>query len=102
MIGEVELTGIALDHGVAAVECWALAAARGRGMMRTATGAVVRFAFGGLGLHRLTYRHAAGNLASARLAAALGFVPEGRLREAWPRDGGRDDVIVLGRLTTDS
>jgi RimJ/RimL family protein N-acetyltransferase len=70
-------------------------------MTTAAAGAVVRFAFGGLGLHRLTWRHAAGNVASQRLAAALGFVPEGRLREAWPVDGRRDDVLVHGRLATD-
>lgn len=102
MLGEVELTGLDLGRGVAAVECWALPAGRGRGMTTAAAGAVARFAFGGLGLHRLTWRHAAGNVASARLAATLGFVPEGRLREAWPVDGRRDDVLVLGRLATDS
>ena len=64
MLGEVELADLDLCHGTADVACWALPAARGRGMTTTALSAVLRFAFGGLGLHRLTYPWADGNTAS--------------------------------------
>lgn len=101
MLGEVTLEQLDPVHGTAEVRCWTLPAARGRGLARTAVGAVVRFGFGGLGLHRVTYLHAEPNRASAALAAALGFVHEGRMREAWGVDGARVDVIVLGRLRTD-
>lgn len=98
MLGEITLEHLDLAHGTAELRCWTLPAARGRGLARTAAGAVVRFAFGGLGLHRVTWCHAEPNRASAAVAAALGFVPEGRLREAWTVDGERVDVVVLGRL----
>ena len=54
--------------GTAEIACWALPAARGQGMITTAVSAVLRFGFGGLGLHRLEYQWAEGNAASARVA----------------------------------
>jgi RimJ/RimL family protein N-acetyltransferase len=102
MLGEVELADLDLCHGTAEVACWALPAARGRGMTTTAISALLRFAFGGLGLHRLTYAWADGNTASARVAERCGFRLEGRQREAWLVDGRRVDVYIAGRLATDS
>jgi len=101
MLGEVELAELDLCHGTAEVACWALAAARGRGMTTTAISAVIRFGFGGLGLHRLTYAWAEGNVASGRVAQKCGFRVEGRQREAWAVDGHRVDVHIAGRLATD-
>jgi RimJ/RimL family protein N-acetyltransferase len=101
MLGEVELADLDLCHGSAEVACWALPAARGRGMTTTAISAVLRFGFGGLGLHRLTYAWADGNIASGRVAHKCGFRIEGRQREAWAVDGRRMDVHIAGRLATD-
>jgi RimJ/RimL family protein N-acetyltransferase len=101
MLGEVELAELDLCHGTADVACWALPAARGRGMTTTAVSAVLRFAYGGLDLHRVTYAWADGNIASARVAEKCGFRVEGRLREAWVVDGRRVDVHIAGRLATD-
>jgi RimJ/RimL family protein N-acetyltransferase len=100
MLGEVELD-LDLCHGTADVACWALPAARGRGMTTTALSAVLRFAFGGLGLHRVTYAWADGNIPSGRVAEKCGFRIEGRQRDAWLVDGRRVDVHVAGRLATD-
>ena len=101
MLGEVSLDSVDLAHGVAEAACWALPEGRGRGMTSTALAAVLRFAFGGVGLHRVTYRWVSGNTASGRVAQRCGFVEEGRMRGAW-RDGDqRHDVIVTGRLATD-
>ncbi|TQM15218.1 RimJ/RimL family protein N-acetyltransferase [Pseudonocardia kunmingensis] len=102
MLGEVELAQLDLCHGTADVTCWALPAARGRGMTSTALAAVLRFAFGGLDLHRVTYAWADGNVASGRVAEKCGFVLEGRQRAAWVVDGRRVDVHVAGRLATDA
>lgn len=102
MLGEVTLERLDLVHGTAELRCWTLPAARGRGLARTAAGAACRFGFGGLGLHRIGGVHAEPNTAAGRVAAALGFVPEGRLREAWTVDDERIDLLVLGRLATDS
>jgi RimJ/RimL family protein N-acetyltransferase len=101
MLGEVELVELDLRMGTAEVTCWALPAARGRGMTSTAVGAVTRFAFGGLGLARVAYQWAVGNHASARVAARCGFVVEGRQRSAWVADGVRVDVMLASRLATD-
>jgi RimJ/RimL family protein N-acetyltransferase len=70
-------------------------------MTTTALSAVLRFAYGGLGLHRVTYAWADGNTASGRVAEKCGFRIEGLLREAWAVDGRRVDVHVTGRLATD-
>ncbi len=101
MLGEVELVTLDLPMGTANLTCWALPEARGRGMTTTAVGAVVRFAFGGLGLHRVGYQWAVGNLASARIATRCGFVVEGCERSSWVVDGRRTDVMICGRLATD-
>jgi RimJ/RimL family protein N-acetyltransferase len=101
MFGEVELADLDLAMGTAEAACWALPAARGRGMITTALSAVLRFAFGGLGLHRVEYAWAEGNLASARVAEKCGFVYEGRRRSAWIDGDRRVDVLVAGRLATD-
>jgi RimJ/RimL family protein N-acetyltransferase len=101
MLGEVSLDAVDLVHGTAEAACWALPAGRGRGMTSTALSAVLRFGFGGIGLHRVTYLWAEPNAASGGVARRCGFTPEGRLREAWTADGGRHDVIVTGRLATD-
>jgi RimJ/RimL family protein N-acetyltransferase len=101
MLGEVELAALDLHHGTADVGCWALPAARGRGMTTTAVSAMVRFAFGGLGLHRVSYLWAEGNQASGRVAAKCGFRLEGTLRSAFVVAGERVDVYVAGRLATD-
>lgn len=101
MLGEVALAGVDLLLGTAEVSCWALPAARGRGMTSDALAAVSRFAFGAVPLHRLDYAWADGNVASARVAAKCGFVVEGRRREAWVDGGRRVDVVVAGLLASD-
>jgi RimJ/RimL family protein N-acetyltransferase len=101
MLGEVELVDLDLRMGTAEVTCWALPAARGRGMTSTAVGAATRFAFGGLGLARVAYQWAVGNHPSARVAARCGFVVEGRQRSAWVVDGVRVDVMMAARLASD-
>ena len=102
MLGEVTLDLLDLEMGTAELRCWALERARGRGMTGTAAGAVVRFGFGGLGLSRIEYRWAEPNVASGRIAASLGVVPEGRLRGAWVAGGERVDVLVGSLLAGDA
>lgn len=101
MLGEVSLDALDLPMGTAEAACWALPAARGRGMTTTALGAVLRFGFGGLGLERVTYLWADGNTASARVAERCGFTVEGRMRSAWVDGEHRVDIVVAGRLATE-
>jgi RimJ/RimL family protein N-acetyltransferase len=99
MLGEVELRG--LTAGTADAACWALPAARSRGMITTALSAVLRFAFGGLGLDEVTYAWAEGNTASARVAQKCGFRVTGIQPAAWVVDGRRVDVHIAARLAAD-
>ncbi len=101
MLGEVELMDLDLAMGTAEMGCWALPAARRRGMITTSVLAVLGFGFGGLGLHRVEYQWADGNAASARVAEKCGFTFEGRRRSAWVADGKRVDVLLTARLATE-
>ena len=101
MLGEVVL--FELHGGSAELGCWLLAEHRGRGIMSTAVGAVLRLAFaaealGGLGLRRVEWRTRPDNPASLALAARLGFTHEG----VSPGTGFEGaDQVVLARLATD-
>jgi RimJ/RimL family protein N-acetyltransferase len=101
MIGEVELAAVDLPMATAEAACWALPDARGRGMITTALGAVLRFGFEGLGLARVSYLWGIGNDASARVAEKCGFTVEGLMRSAWVDGSRRVDIAVSGRLATD-
>ena len=101
MLGEVVL--FELHDRRSEIGCWLLAHHRGRGTMTTVVGAVLRLAFagpelGGLGLHRVEWRHDPENIASAALAARCGFTREGVARGA---GCDRADLVILGRLATD-
>jgi RimJ/RimL family protein N-acetyltransferase len=71
-------------------------------MTTTALSAVLRFAFDGLGLRRVTYAWAEDNVASARVAVKCGFRPELIQRAAWVVEGRTTDILVASRLATDS
>ncbi|GAA3017602.1 GNAT family N-acetyltransferase [Actinokineospora globicatena] len=73
MLGEVLLKEVDLAAGTAEAGIWAHPDARGKGITTLALSAVLRFAFGGLGLTQITYQHSRGNTASGRVAAKLGF-----------------------------
>lgn len=103
LLAEVSLVDLHLADRWAEVGCVTAAAHRRRGIAATSVGAVLRLAFaapalGGLGLHRVVWRHAPENAASASLAARLGFTGEGVARGAG-HDGS--DLVVLARLATD-
>ena len=103
MLAEVMLREVHLGESWAEVGCVTSPTHRGRGIVTTAVGAVLRLAFagvelGGLGMHRVIWRHDPANKASAAVAARLGFV-----REGVARGSGYDkaDLVVLARLATD-
>lgn len=106
LVGEVGLQHVDRHWQGADVGCWAAPAVRGRGVLTAVLPAVLRWAFapvelGGLGLHRVGYRHAAGNAASERLARRCGFRLDGHLRDAALVDGERRDLRAWSRLATD-
>lgn len=69
-----------------------------RGYMVEAVGAVLRFAFDELGLHRLEADIDPRNVASARSLEKLAFRREGLLRERWIVDGVCSDSAIYGLL----
>jgi RimJ/RimL family protein N-acetyltransferase len=101
----MELIGIEAVTGTAVIWCglhdidwqgrqcdtgfWVRKSAQGRGFASEAANALVRYAFGALGMRRVGLTHSAGNEASRRIAERLGFSLEGVQRGANLLPGGR-------------
>jgi RimJ/RimL family protein N-acetyltransferase len=101
----IELIGIETATGQAVIWCglhdidwqarrcdtgfWVRKSAQGRGIATEATNALLRYAFGALGMQRVGLTHSAGNEASRRIAGKLGFSFEGTQQAANPLPGGK-------------
>jgi ribosomal-protein-serine acetyltransferase len=68
---------------------WVRRCAQRRGFATEAANALVRYAFGALGMRRIGLTHSEGNEASRRIAQKLGFLSEGIQKGANPLPGGR-------------
>lgn len=91
LCGRVGIGGVRLDEGRAGVTYWVLPAARGQEVAPRALSAVVDWAFGAAGFHRLELNHSTLNDASCRVATKAGFLLEGtKRREALHLDGWHD------------
>ena len=73
-------------------------AAWGQGFATEAAGALLRWAFDALDLHRVQAETDTRNTASSRVLEKLGFVREGTLRENCVVDGDVSDSWVYGLL----
>lgn len=71
---------------------------QGKGIAHDAVKAVMDYAFTELNLRRLQLRVLSTNTRAIRLYHKLGFLEEGRLREAQFTKGGFIDVLVMGCL----
>ena len=71
---------------------------RGKGYGAAGSRAVIDWAAGHLGLHRLEAWILASNGASLGLFRSLGFVEEGRLTQRYLVDGQYMDMLVLARI----
>lgn len=100
-VGEIALKDLDLHNGSAELVVWTAAEHRGRGIAGHAAGAVLRFGFGFVGLHRIGYRQAVDNVPSQRVAEKAGFTLEGLLRGAQLVDGEHHDLRIWSRLATD-
>ena len=101
----IELIGVEAATGTAVIWCglhdidwqgrqcdtgfWVRKSAQGQGFATEATNALVRYAFGALGMRRIGLTHSAGNGASRRIAERLGFSFEGIQRGANILPGGK-------------
>jgi RimJ/RimL family protein N-acetyltransferase len=80
---------------------WVRKSAQRHGFATEATNALLRFAFGALGMRRVAITHSAGNEPSRRVIEKLGFVPEGSQRGANRLPGGRfADRHLYARMDT--
>ncbi len=77
---------------------WLAPAARGRGRANEAVRAFVPYAFGVLGLERLSAHTLYFNQPSIRVLERNGFVLEGRLRRFTRTSTGLHDTLVFGLL----
>ncbi len=81
---------------------WVRKSAQGRGLATETCNALVRYAFGVLGMRRVGLTHSSGNEASRRIAEKLGFTLEGVQRNAALLPGGRiADRLLYARFDTD-
>lgn len=73
----------------------------GKGFAREAVAEVLRVAFDGYRLHRVTAQMDARNAASAKLAAAVGMQQEAHLRQDWWNKGEWTDTLIFAMLHSD-
>lgn len=100
LVGEASIHAIDWRSRVAQVGiCIWRPSDRGKGYGAAGSRAVIDWAVGHLGLHRLEAWILAGNGASLGLFRSLGFVEEGRLTQRYLVDGQYMDMLVLARIT---
>lgn len=73
----------------------------GRKLGREAASLMLGLAFCELDLHRVSLKVFAFNERAIKLYRSLGFVEEGRMREALFRGGKRHDIILMGMLQSE-
>ena len=100
LVGETSIHAIDWRSRVAHVGiCIWRPSDRGKGYGAAGSRAVIDWAVGHLGLHRLEAWILASNGASLSLFRSLGFVEEGRLTQRYLADGQYMDMLVLARIT---
>ena len=100
LVGEASIHAIDWRSRVAQVGiCIWRPSDRGQGYGAVGSRAVIDWAAGHLGLHRLEAWILAGNGASLGLFRNLGFVEEGRLMQRCLVGGQYVDMLVLARIT---
>ena len=101
--GTLGLHGVDRDQASGTLGYWIRTSRAGRGYATEASAAVLLWAFGPLGLERLSVQAAPGNAASLRVIAKLGFVREGVMRQAQRIPGRRErlDWVAFGMTRED-
>ncbi len=94
IVGTVGFNTIRWSSRCAELGYWLAADCTGRGLMTRSCEALIDYAFGELGLHKVEIRAATGNLRSRAVPERLGFFNEGVLRETeWLYDHYVDHVV---------
>lgn len=100
-LGMITLSFEPGDPGMAEVGYWLRREARGRGAATRAVRLIAAWAFGELGIGRLSLTAMPQNEASQRVARRAGFTLEGLLRAWLPSAGGRRDSLMFSLLPGD-
>ena len=101
------LFGLAFRPSGPEVGSWTSGEARGRGVASESVAAACRWAFGALGVERVTWQAYLGNWASRAVAERCGFTIEGVARRAmlqrgvW-RDGWTGSLLAGDECATDA
>jgi RimJ/RimL family protein N-acetyltransferase len=99
LVGLARLFGVEPDEGRARYAVTLLSHDWvNQGMGTEATRLVLAYAFGVLGLHRVSTRVLSFNERALACFRACGFVEEGRERESVPFEGLRYDLVLMGVL----
>lgn len=72
-----------------------------QGIMSEAGSKILDFAFNKYGVRRMELNHIEGNLSSQKVALKLGFIYEGRKRQAQKFEGVYKDLLYYGLLKED-
>lgn len=89
------------DGRIAEIGFWAAPQLRGRGYLTDASRLVCTWGFQHLGLARIEWYAAVGNVASRRVAEKVSFRYEGTLRSRLGHRGDRQDAWLAGLLPGD-
>lgn len=101
LIGEIRLQRIKWINCKAEISLYFAKPHRSKGFGKEAWTALVNFAFSRLNLHRLEAEVFEYNEAGKRLFESVGFIEEGRLREARFSNGKYFDIICYGLLKSE-
>ena len=97
LIGGVGL-GVTPRHRRAELAYWLGVPFWSQGYMTEAAGALMRYGFAEMGLHKITASHFARNPASGRVMQKLGMTQEGLLRREARKGDRFEDMVVYGLL----
>lgn len=100
-VGICGLHSINYIHGDAIIPTFVSKKLRGSAISTGMSACVLDLAFDHLRLRRLTTFFREDHPVSKNITERLGFVEEGRLREAWYSEGTHKDVVQIGLLKAD-
>jgi ribosomal-protein-alanine N-acetyltransferase len=101
LIGACGLNDIHAEHRRGELGYWLLPDYWGRGIAAECVGAMLEYAYGPMGLHRVAAEVEVANHASRRLLDRLGFRLEGIRRDFERKHGSFIDLMIYARLATD-
>lgn len=101
LAGVIGLVRDRWDAERAEVGYWVMPRERGEGLASRALALMSWWAIDVVGFVRLDLQASVANPGSVRVAERCGYVREGRLRQAWYRGEGREDMLLFSLVAGD-